>query len=213
MESDMDRKTHWQAVYAGKPDDELSWYQADPQPSLDLILAASGGRGRVIDVGGGSSILVDRLLEARFEKVAVLDISVAAIERSKSRLGERAGQVQWIVADVTHYGDLGQFDVWHDRAAFHFLTDPAERKRYGRLVRKTLPVGGHLIVGTFAADGPEKCSGLEVCRYDARSLAEELGAGFELLRKLTETHVTPWGKPQAFLYCVFRRSESAGILR
>ena len=202
----MDATAHWEAVYGSKADTELSWYQSDPRLSLELILDVSHGDGRIIDVGGGSSLLVDRLLEFPFERVAILDISRVALARSKMRLAERSARVEWIESDVTATGDIGQFDVWHDRAVFHFLTDPEDRQRYVRLARRTLPVGSHLILATFAINGPTRCSGLNVCRYDSRLLAAEVEDGFTLARELTETHVTPSGKPQEFFYGVFRRS-------
>ncbi len=201
----MDRKTHWQGVYSSKSDDELSWHQPDPQPSLDLIIEAAGVTGRVIDVGGGSSSLAAKLLDNGFKKVAVLDISTAALDRARLKLGARAGRVEWIVADVTTAGGLGEFDVWHDRAVFHFLTEAVDRAKYVQLVLDTLVVGGHLIIGTFAFDGPARCSGLDVVRYDASSLCSELGDGFELIRELGHIHLTPGGKPQPFVYGVFRR--------
>ena len=201
----MDRKTHWQGEYTAKTDDELSWYQSEPQPSLDMIIAASWGQGRVIDVGGGSSRLAERLLDNGFETVAVLDISNAALDRVKLKLGDRAAQVRWIVADVTTATGLGQFDVWHDRAVFHFLTDPCDRARYVQLAHETLIVGGHLIIGTFALDGPAKCSGLDVVRYSAASLFAELGHGFEIERELRHIYLTPREKAQPFIYVVFRR--------
>lgn len=160
--------------------------------------------GRVIDVGGGASSLAGRLLDRGYS-VAVLDIAPASIERAKQRLGDRARLVRWIVADVTAIEDVGTFDVWHDRATFHFLTQPADRECYVRLLRKTVPVGGHVIIATFAPQGPSTCSGLDVARYDGESLRRELGPAFELIKSVPETHVTPWGKPQAFQYAVFRR--------
>lgn len=126
----MDEKAHWEAVYGSKAETELSWHQSDPRRSMQLILDATQGRGRIIDVGGGSSVLVDRLLEQPFERIAVLDISQAALNRSKARLGERAARVEWIEVDITGVEGVGQFDVWHDRAVFHFLTDPKDRERY-----------------------------------------------------------------------------------
>jgi SAM-dependent methyltransferase len=132
----------------------------------------------VIDVGGGQSFLVDRLLDSGIDKVAVLDISNVALDRTKERLGERAASVEWIEADVTSISDVGTFDLWHDRAVFHFLTEPKDREAYLELASKSIPVGGHMIIGTFATDGPEKCSGLPVCRYDAESMASTLGDPF-----------------------------------
>lgn len=199
----MSRKEHWENVYAAKRDDELSWTQADPGTSLMLIKEAAP-HGKVIDVGGGTSVLSDRLLDAGYA-VTVLDISQAALDRAQQRLGARAARARWIAADVTAAGELGTFDVWHDRAVFHFLTDAADRRQYAALAERSIPAGGHLVIGTFALDGPEKCSGLPVERYDGKKLAAELGAGFVLQREIAETHLTPWGKPQQFQYSVFRR--------
>ena len=139
--------------------------------------------GRIIDVGGGASVLVDRLLDRPFEEIAVLDISETALGKAKSRLGERAERVEWIVADVTEATDLGTFDVWHDRAVFHFLTDAADRRKYVELARRTVPGGGHLIIASFADDGPKRCSDLDVCRYNAETMAAELGEGFSLVQR------------------------------
>ena len=201
-------REYWESVYGARDDDQTSWHQTEPQPSLQLILDAAHG-GRIIDVGGGSSVLVDRLILHPFARIAVLDISSAALSRSKARLGGPADRVQWIAADVTAIDDLGQFDLWHDRAVFHFLTDPGDRQKYAALAQRTVPVGGYVIIGTFATDGPDKCSGLDVCRYDARSLSEQFGDGFELVGELNHTHLTPWGTRQPFFYGTFRRTGSA----
>jgi SAM-dependent methyltransferase len=201
----MDRKAHWETVYATKGVTEVSWFQSEPRMSLDLIETASPTHGRIIDIGGGASILVDRLLDRGFQKVAVLDISAEALERSQSRLGDRARQVKWIVADVTTVESLDQFDVWHDRAVFHFLTDAVDRRKYVALASRTIPIGGHLVIGTFAIDGPAKCSGLDVCRYDAQLLATELGLSFQLVKEVAHEHITPWGKPQKFFFGLFQR--------
>ena len=199
------RQDHWQTVYAAKHATEVGWYQADPKMSLRLIELASPGHGSVIDVGGGASLLADRLLDAGFARVAVLDLSAAALERAKSRLGRRADRVQWVVADVTAVETVGSFDVWHDRAVFHFLTAPEDRRKYVELATKTIPAGGHLVIGTFAPDGPPRCSGLEVRRYDAQSLCAEFGSAFRLVREAREVHTTPSGKPQPFVFAVFAR--------
>jgi SAM-dependent methyltransferase len=200
------RKSHWEDVYSAKAETGLSWYQDEPRPSLELIGAVvPADGGRIIDVGGGTSALVDRLLDLPFGEIAVLDISEVALGKARARLGVRAERVRWVVADVTEAPGLGTFDVWHDRAVFHFLTDPADRRGYVELARKTVPVGGHLVIATFADDGPRQCSDLDVCRYNARSLADELGEGFSLVREAGETHTTPWGSPQPFIYGVFRR--------
>ncbi len=204
----MDKVKHWENVYQTKSSAEVSWYEPDPKQSLDLILGPAGdSRGRVIDIGGGQSFLVDRLLDAGFAQVAVLDISQTAIEATKARLGERASKVEWIVADITHCDSLGEFDIWHDRAVFHFLTDPDDRKSYVELLTQSLPIGGHFIVGTFAQGGPEKCSGLKICQYNAVVMQAELGPSFELVKRSEYLHTTPSGNPQQFFFGVFRKKK------
>lgn len=202
----MNRHEHWNSIYQTKGLTDVSWFESDPQVSLELIDAASPTHGSVIDVGGGTSRLVDNLVAARFESVAVLDISEIAIQHTRARLGVQAEKVRWIVGDITQVADLGQYDVWHDRAVFHFLTDNADRLRYVDLAARTVRVGGHLIIGTFAIDGPQKCSGLDVCRYDAASLSRVLGSRFKLIKGVRHQHVTPSGKPQQFFFGVFQHS-------
>jgi SAM-dependent methyltransferase len=173
---------------------------------MELIEAfAPAESGRIIDVGGGASVLVDRLLRRAWARIAVLDISEAALTKSRARLGDRSDRVEWIAADITAVEDLGGFDVWHDRAVFHFLTDPDDRRKYAELARRTLPIGGHLIVATFADDGPTRCSGLDVRRYNAETMSAELGEGFSLVEQARETHATPSGSAQAFVYGAFQR--------
>ena len=201
----MPRKDHWDAVYTTKTNDEVSWYEVDPTLSLDLIQQVSPPPRSVIDVGGGQSFLVDRLLDIGIDSVAVLDISNVALDRTKERLGERAASVEWIEADVTSISDVGKFDLWHDRAVFHFLTEPKDREAYLELAAKSIPVGGHMIIGTFAMDGPEKCSGLPVCRYDAESMVSTLGDRFSLVHSQNYLHRTPSGKQQHFFFGVFQR--------
>jgi SAM-dependent methyltransferase len=168
--------------------------------------AIEGGAKDFIDVGGGASSLVDHLLDLGLEKVAVLDISETALDIAKSRLGDRASEVDWIVGDVVTFEDLGRFDVWHDRAGFHFLTDPEDRERYVRLAARTLRPGGTAIMATFAPDGPDQCSGLNVCRYDAEQLAVECGEAFRLVGSQRYVHTTPRGVPQRYLYSTFQRA-------
>lgn len=204
----MDRQAHWNNVYKEKSPTEVSWFEAEPQVSLDLIQSVAPVGCSVIDVGGGASRLIDRLLDVGYGPVAVLDVSAVALEKAQARLDNRASRVRWIVSDILECKELGQFDVWHDRAVFHFLTDPAQRRQYVDLAARSLRPGGHLILGTFALAGPEKCSGLPVCRYDAAGLSAELGSRFTLLRELPYTHVTPAKKTQQFLFCIFRRSPS-----
>ncbi|MEO5923802.1 MAG: class I SAM-dependent methyltransferase [Bryobacteraceae bacterium] len=199
----MINESHWDSVYQSKQDTEVSWTQLDPALSLSLIQGCVD-TGRVIDIGGGTSPLAGRLLDHGYS-VAVMDISQAALDRARTNLGPRADQVQWIVANVTANPELGTVDVWHDRAVFHFLTRAEDRNAYVQLLRKCLVPGGYTIFATFAPDGPERCSGLEVCRYDSQTLAAELGAGFTLLKTVPETHHTPWGQSQSFQYSVFRR--------
>jgi ubiquinone/menaquinone biosynthesis C-methylase UbiE len=201
-----DTKAHWEEIYSTSLPTGVSWYQNEPRRSLELIreMAPATG-GRLIDVGGGTSVLVDRLLDLPFERIAVLDVSEIALRKARSRLGERAERVEWIGADVTETQDVGSFDVWHDRAVFHFLTDAADRRKYVDLARRTLPEGGHLIIASFADDGPKRCSDLNVCRYNAQSMAVELGKGFSLIQEARETHKTPWNTTQSFFYGVFRR--------
>jgi ubiquinone/menaquinone biosynthesis C-methylase UbiE len=199
-------KAHWERVYSTSGSTGVSWYQREPRLSLELIRAvAPAAGGRVIDVGGGASLLVDRLLDLPFERIAVLDISETALAEARTRLGACAPRVEWINADLTAIEKVGTFDVWHDRAVFHFLTDASDRRKYVNLARRTLPAGGHLIIASFAADGPKRCSDLDVCRYNPASLAAELGEGFLPIQEASESHTTPRNTSQAFLYEVFRR--------
>lgn len=202
------RQSHWEKIYQTKGDRETSWFQEEPQPSLNLVRAIAPPNGRVLDVGGGSSAL-GGLLAAQGFSVSVLDVSAAAIDRAKSRTGELADRVRWIVGDVTEVGELGTFDVWHDRAVFHFLTAVEDRRKYIDLATRSVAPGGHLIVGTFGVTGPEKCSGLPVERYDRSKLAATFGDGFKIVKSFEETHTTPWGKPQVFFFAVMRRAPEA----
>lgn len=202
----MNRTEHWNTVYTTKAPDDVSWHQVRPEMSLGLIEQAGIAKDDgIIDVGGGASTLVDHLLDAGYSRLAVLDISETALEHARTRLGERSARVEWIVADVTEFAPPHSFVLWHDRAVFHFLTDAADRRKYVEVLRRTVPQGGHVIIATFAPHGPEKCSGLEVCRYDAASICAELGAEFELVEQADETHRTPWDTEQAFGYYRFCR--------
>lgn len=201
----MESQQHWNSIYQTKSDTDVSWFENEPRISLELIKAVSPKQGSVIDVGGGASRLVDALLAAGFGAVTVLDISTTALERAKTRLGDQADRASWVVADITQRPNLGQFELWHDRAVFHFLTDPEDRRKYVESASQTVRVGGHLIIGTFALDGPEKCSGLEICQYDSARLCNELRPWFQLLQERRHVHVTPAGKEQQFIFCVFQR--------
>jgi len=207
----MTRKTHWEHVYSTKAPSEVSWYQTHPLVSLDLIAETGVGSDQpIIDVGGGASTIVDHLLEAGYRHLAVLDISGHALAQARARLGDRANRVEWIEADVTTFTAPHRFALWHDRAVFHFLTDAEDRRRYVRHMLEALEPEGHVIIATFGVDGPAKCSGLDVVRYDPPSLARELGDAFELVETRDETHTTPANKPQHFTFCRFaRRLESA----
>ncbi len=197
---------HWDTIYSTRPVDSVGWYEADPSISRRLVAeAVERGARSLIDVGGGASNLVDHVLDLGLERLAVLDISEVGLAVARDRLGARADKIEWIVGDVTAVRDIGQFDIWHDRAVFHFLLDATARSRYVRLAERTVEPGGVAIVATFAADGPERCSGLPVCRYDPEALAEQCGKAFRLTGSVRHLHHTPRGVPQSFQYATFDR--------
>lgn len=203
----MPDKNHWEKVYATKETDAVSWFQPHAELSFDIIKATGVERNAaIIDVGGGASVLVDDLLDNGYTNLTVLDLSAAALAAAKTRLRSRAYQVNWIEADITSVKlPANHFDVWHDRAVFHFLTAPEERAAYVRTVFNSVKPGGHVIVATFAEDGPDKCSGLPVQRYNADGLHAEFGEAFKLLDSRKEAHHTPAGSVQQFVYCYCRR--------
>lgn len=194
----MDVRTHWEKIYCTKAPDQVSWYRPHLETSVALIKRAAGDRtASIIDVGGGESTLVDDLLEQGFQNITVLDVSQAAIDVNKSRLRERAREVHWVVADITQVElEPGAYDVWHDRAVFHFLTAPEQRTAYVRQVARSVRSSGYVIVSTFGPEGPTKCSGLDVVRYDADSLHDEFGACFRMVESSKEVHQTPFGTTQ-----------------
>ena len=201
-----ERSSHWDRVYATKGEAEVSWFQDSPSTSLAMIRAANSEReAAIVDIGGGASRLVDVLLQDGYRNVSVLDLSANALDAAKKRIGTAASMVDWIVADATTWQPAKTYDVWHDRAAFHFLTDPRDRAAYVERLRSAVAPNGHVIIATFAPDGPEKCSGLPVQRHDSASLAAELGPDFELVETRSETHQTPWNSTQAFQFSRFRR--------
>lgn len=202
----MERREHWENVYNTKAPVAVSWYRPHLETSFELIERVCPGRQcSVIDVGGGASTLVDDLVEAGYGDVTVLDISDKALLVDRERLGARAADVEWIQGDVTLSRlEPARYDIWHDRAVFHFLASPVDRQRYVTQVAWSVRPGGHLIVATFGPEGPEKCSGLPVARYDAGSLHREFGARFQLMESSTEMHATPFGTVQQFVYCLFR---------
>ena len=202
-----EKKAHWEAVYEQKAEMEVSWYQESPALSLELITTlAPAPDAAIIDVGGGAARLVDELVMRGYGDVTVLDLSQAALKRTQARMGAQAAKVKWIVADATHWSPLRTYDLWHDRAAFHFLASPEDRAAYVVRMTEAVKPGGHAIIATFALDGPDKCSGLPVVRYAAAGLSVELGEAFALLETRAQSHATPWGSQQKFQVSIFRRS-------
>jgi hypothetical protein len=203
----VDRRTHWNDAWTSRGPEKVSWYQAEPEPSLGLVTAVSNADDVVIDVGGGASALAGALLAEGYSNVTVLDVSAAALDALRTRLADSKGRIRTIEADVLeHHFYAGEVAIWHDRAVFHFLTEANERARYRAQIELAVRSGGHVIVGTFAADGPTKCSGLPVERYDAATLVSELGPTFRLVRALRHEHQTPSGAVQPFTFVVARRA-------
>jgi 2-polyprenyl-3-methyl-5-hydroxy-6-metoxy-1,4-benzoquinol methylase len=199
-------QTHWDQTYAAKAETQVSWFQASPERSLALIRSAAPSHSAsIIDVGGGASSLVDSLLADGYTDLTVLDVSEVALGRSKARLGERASNVAWIVADVTNWQPPKKWNVWHDRAVFHFLTETAAQDAYITALKQGTAPGCTVLIATFALNGPERCSGLPVCRYSPATLASRLGDGFVLYAESAETHSTPFGTTQEFSYAGFLR--------
>jgi 2-polyprenyl-3-methyl-5-hydroxy-6-metoxy-1,4-benzoquinol methylase len=200
------RREHWEKVYAGREPSTLSWYQENPARSLILIEETGvPNDAPIIDIGGGASRLVDRLSEIGYNSLTVLDLAPAALAQAQERLGEQARDIIWIDGDVLEHSFTHSYAVWHDRAVFHFLTDPADRDRYVAQLESAVEPGGHVIIATFSLDGPEMCSGLPVQRNDPESMSEALGEAFEPVRFQTEAHHTPRGAVQHFLYGRFTR--------
>jgi len=203
----MNKREHWEKVWGTHLPEGVSWYAPHLAESIRLIREVAAPRDSVIDVGGGASTLVDDLVDAGFSHVTVLDISEAALTISRARLGERAASVNWVHADITT-ADLPEaaYDVWHDRAVFHFLATQADRDAYVRALERSLKPGGSAIIGTFALSGPARCSGLDVVRYDASGIQRALGPHFSLTAAAEQTHMTPDGRPQEFIICRLRRA-------
>ena len=199
-----DRKKHWRNVYQEKSPSEVSWYQKEPKLSLELIRRTNvATNDAIIDVGGGASVLVDYLSKECYTNLTVLDISENAIAISKKRLGDTAKSIEWIVSDITQFDTSQKFSLWHDRALFHFLTDPSDREIYVKTLKNALKPEGHLIIATFAIGGPEKCSGLEIVQYDSEKMIAELGDNFKLVEERKEVHITPAKKEQEFIFFRF----------
>lgn len=208
---DESRRAHWDSAYQSKGEAGVSWFEDTPAVSLDLIrkyvtLASSS----LIDIGGGVSRLVDALLDEGMTTITVLDLSPVALDAAKARLGARADKVAWVAADVTEWEPDRSYDIWHDRAAFHFLTDPDDRAAYVERMKAAVVPGGHAIIATFTPDGPKRCSGLPVMRYEPATLAEEIGPSFRLVEHLKHQHTTPWNSTQAFQFSVLERVPQGG---
>ncbi|WP_336732281.1 class I SAM-dependent methyltransferase [Chryseobacterium sp. VD8] len=200
----MTNKSHWENVYETKTPEEVSWTQKKPQTSLELIRSLGSDKSvKIIDIGGGDSNLADFLLEEGYENITVLDISEKALERAKRRLGKDAEKIQWIVADITAFTPEETYDIWHDRAAFHFLTHSEDISKYVRIAEKA--VSKNLIVGTFSKNGPKKCSGLEISQYDEESMNSIFENSFEKTDCITEDHTTPFSTVQNFIFCTFKK--------
>ncbi|MGC2457821.1 MAG: class I SAM-dependent methyltransferase [Gallionellaceae bacterium] len=206
----MDLKQHWDEIYSSKAPDTVSWFQEHADLSVRLIHNTGLGKGAaIIDVGGGTSTLVDDLVAEGYTDLTVLDLSSTAIAVSKQRLGIHADAIHWMVGDITRIEfPIHRFDIWHDRAVFHFLTDPTDRHAYVKQVMKAVRPGGHVIVATFAEDGPDSCSGLPVMRYQPETLHDEFGDAFLLVEHEKEAHHTPSGTVQQFVYCYCRKGNS-----
>lgn len=205
--NNMNRKNHWETVYETKNPDQVSWTQEIPKISLDFISSFNVAKdAKIIDIGGGDSKLVDFLIERGFENITVLDISAKALEKAKIRLGNKAEKVNWVVSDITEFEPNTTFDIWHDRATFHFLTTDEQVSKYVETAMKS--VNGFMAIGTFSENGPTKCSGLEIKQYTEHSLIAEFKNGFDKIRCVTEDHTTPFNTVQNFLFCSFKRQEN-----
>ena len=202
---DLDRVAHWENVYSTKQPTEVSWFEAEPTISLNLLEPMLPQGGKIIDVGGGASFLVDRLVSKGTWDITVLDISSTAMEHTKRRLGDAAAKVSWICEDITEAEQLKIYDAWHDRAVFHFLNNPSDRQAYLDRLNESLKSGGYFIVATFAPDGPEKCSGLPVCRYSLEELEVTLRSAYRTIASSQHDHLTPTGKIQRFTLAVFQK--------
>ena len=197
---------HWDKVYSTKAEDEVSWFQPYPKTSMEFVeLFNLPLDANIIDIGGGDSHFVDALIDKSYKNIYVLDISATAIEKAKQRLGERASKVQWIISDVTKFEPPIQFDFWHDRAAFHFLTTEEKIYRYVSIAEDAIKKDGYLILGTFSENGPKKCSGLEIKQYSEASMSARFEVAFDRVKCITENHITPFNTIQNFLFCSFKK--------
>lgn len=204
-----DRKKHWENIYQTKELKDVSWFQPTPETSLDFFKQFNVPKtAKVIDIGGGDSFLVDHLLDLGYQDISVLDISAAAIDRAKQRLGERAKNVKWIVADAATFKPNEKYDFWHDRAAFHFLTDEQEISNYLQTAQESINPTGVLVIGTFSEQGPKKCSGIEIKQYSETTMTDRLKKFFEKIKCITVDHKTPFDTIQNFVFCSFRKLQT-----
>lgn len=204
----MERKDHWENIYQTKPLSEVSWYERVPQTSINIMEELDLPKSAaIIDIGGGDSLLADHLLALGYTNISVLDISSAAIERAKLRLGPKAVLVKWIISDMLLFNGAEKFDVWHDRAAFHFLTDPQDQQLYLSTVNKNLKDDGYLVLGTFSVNGPEKCSNLPVQQYSELTLIMLFSRYFKKIKCYIKDHVTPFQTMQQFIFCIFQKNQ------
>ncbi len=201
-----DRKKHWENIYQTKELKDVSWFQPTPETSLSFFKQFNvPTTAKVIDIGGGDSFLVDHLLDLGYQNVSVLDISAAAIERAKRRLGDRAKNVKWIIADAANFKPTEKYDFWHDRAAFHFLTDEHDISNYLATAQQNITPNGILVIGTFSEQGPKKCSGIEIKQYSENSMTDRLKTLFEKIKCITVDHQTPFDTVQNFVFCSFKK--------
>jgi 2-polyprenyl-3-methyl-5-hydroxy-6-metoxy-1,4-benzoquinol methylase len=204
-----DRKKHWENIYQSKESDEVSWFQPIPTTSLEFIKRYDLPRSsRIIDIGGGDSFLVDHLLNMGYQDITILDISEKAIDKAKKRLGDKADKVKWIIEDVANFQTTEKYDFWHDRAAFHFLTDEKEIEKYLNALNTGVKPKGILVIGTFSEQGPEKCSGINIKKYSEQTMTDRLKNFFKKIKCITIDHKTPSGSVQNFIFCSFRRLET-----
>ena len=202
-----DRKKHWENIYSEKSPLEVSWYQQEPKMSLQLIADTGASKtDAVIDIGGGASVLIDRLIERGYQHLSVLDLSSRALELVSKRLASKSHEVEFYAQDITLFRPAHPYAVWHDRAVFHFLTAATDREKYLASLKMACPAGGHVIIAAFAIGGPKKCSGLDIVQYDKKGLQKELGGDFDMIKETSENHTTPSGSNQKFGYFLFRRN-------
>ena len=206
----LDRKKHWENIYQTKDLKDVSWYQPTPTTSLDFLKQFNiPTTAKIIDIGGGDSFLVDHLLDLGYTDLTVLDISAASLDRAKQRLGDRSTKVKWIVADAATFKPTEQYDFWHDRAAFHFLTQEEEITNYIDTIQKSIKPTGVLVIGTFSEQGPKKCSGIEIKQYSETTMTDRLKKFFEKVKCITVDHQTPFDTIQNFIFCSFKKLATA----